>query len=42
MPFSFFFFAANAYEHFQASGDGCVHLTALLGGDVSFIPALPH
>lgn len=37
-----FFFAAQAYEHFQASGDGCVHLTALLGGDVAFIPALPY
>ena len=36
-----FFFAAQAYEHFQASGDGCAHLTALLGGDVTFIPALP-
>src|SRR5262249_23735436 len=37
-----FFFAAYAYEHFHASGDGCSHLTALLGGDVSFIPALPQ
>jgi hypothetical protein len=35
-----FFFAAHAYEHFQA-GDGCAHLNALLGGDVTFIPALP-
>jgi hypothetical protein len=37
-----FFFAAHAYEHFHASGDGCAHLTALLGGDVTFIPALPQ
>src|SRR5262245_14726872 len=36
-----FYFAARAYEHFQASGAGCVHLTALLEGDVTFIPALP-
>jgi hypothetical protein len=37
-----FFFAAQAYEHFQGVGDGCAHLTELLGGDASFIPALPQ
>jgi hypothetical protein len=36
-----FFFAAHAYEHFHASGDGCPDLTALLASDVSFIPAPP-
>jgi hypothetical protein len=36
-----FFFAAHASEHVHASGDGYAHLTALLGGDVSFIPGPP-
>ena len=30
-------FAARAYHHFKASGDGCAHLAALLGGEVAFI-----
>jgi hypothetical protein len=34
------FFAAHAYRHFAAS-DGCNHLSALLKGDVPFIPVLP-
>jgi hypothetical protein len=32
-----YFFAANAYEHFKASPDGCARLTALLEGEVAFI-----
>ena len=35
-----FYFAAHAYRHFSAA-DGCAHLTALLQGEVAFIPALP-
>ena len=35
-----FYFAAHAYWHFSA-GDGCAHLTALLQGEVAFIPTLP-
>ena len=35
-----FYFAAHAYRHFSAA-DGCAHLTALLQGDVAFIPTLP-
>jgi hypothetical protein len=36
-----FYFAAQAYEHFKASPNGCAHLTALLEGEVGFIPTLP-
>jgi Family of unknown function (DUF6639) len=36
-----FFFAAQAYRHFKAAGDGCAHLNALLEGEVSFIVATP-
>ena len=32
-----FFFAAQAYRHFKAAGNGCVHLNALLDGEVPFI-----
>jgi hypothetical protein len=36
-----YFFAAQAYEHFKASADGCSHLAAILEGEVSFIaPAM--
>jgi hypothetical protein len=35
-----FYFAAHAYRHFSAA-DGCAHLTALLQGEVAFIPTLP-
>ena len=35
-----FFFAAHAYRHFSAA-DGCTNLTALLQGEVAFIPTLP-
>jgi hypothetical protein len=35
-----FYFAAHAYRHFSAA-DGCVNLTALLQGEVAFIPTLP-
>ena len=34
------YFAAHAYRHFAAS-DGCNHLSALLKGEVAFIPVLP-
>jgi hypothetical protein len=34
-----FHFAARAYRHFTAA-DGCAHLTALLQGEVAFIPTL--
>lgn len=37
-----YYFAARAYQHFQASANGCAHLTALLEGEVAFIPTLPH
>lgn len=37
-----FFFAGTAYEHFEASPDGCAYLTALLEGEVAFIVALPQ
>jgi hypothetical protein len=36
-----FFFAAQAYEHFKASGNGCAHLLALLEGEISFILTMP-
>jgi hypothetical protein len=36
-----FFFAASAYEHFKATGNGCAHLNALLYGEVDFIVTLP-
>lgn len=35
-----FYFAAHAYRHFSVAG-GCAHLTALLQGEVAFIPTLP-
>jgi hypothetical protein len=41
LSFDPFFFAANAFEHLHASGDGSAKLTALLGGEVAFIPTLP-
>lgn len=38
--FNPFFFAAHAYQHFKASGNGCAHLAALLEGEVDFISAM--
>jgi hypothetical protein len=32
-----YFFAAHAYQHFKAAGDGCAYLQGLLEGDVAFI-----
>ena len=32
-----YFFAANAYEHFKASQNGCARFTALLEGEAAFI-----
>lgn len=32
-----FLFAAHAYWHLRASGNGCGHLTALLAGEAAFI-----
>jgi hypothetical protein len=32
-----FLFAAYAYEHYRASGSGCVHLTGLMKGRVPFV-----
>jgi hypothetical protein len=37
LMFDPFFFAAQAYRHFKAAGDGCAHLNALLDGEVPFI-----
>jgi hypothetical protein len=38
LSFDPFFFAARAYHHFKAAGGaGCVHLRALLQGEVTFI-----
>jgi hypothetical protein len=37
LSFDPFYFAARAYRHFNASGNGCAHLHALLEGEVSFI-----
>jgi hypothetical protein len=34
-------FAVIAYEHFTADADGCLHLNALLKGEVDFITTLP-
>jgi hypothetical protein len=36
-----FFFAAQAYQHFHASANGCAHLHALLEGEVPFIATMP-
>ena len=36
-----FFFAASAYEHFKALGNGCRHLHALLAGEARFIATMP-
>jgi hypothetical protein len=36
-----FFFAASAYEHFKALGNGCQHLRALLSGEARFIATVP-
>lgn len=41
LAFDPFFFAARAYEHFRASGDGCAHLLALLDGEAAFIWSRP-
>ena len=37
LSFDPYYFAARAYHHFKALGNGCAHLTALLEGDVTFI-----
>ena len=37
LSFDPFFFAARAYRHFNASGNGCAYLSALLEGGASFI-----
>jgi hypothetical protein len=36
-----FLFAASAYEHFKAEGNGCGHLRALLDGQARFIATFP-
>jgi len=36
-----FYFAAQAYRHLKAADDGCVHLNALLAGEVPFILTMP-
>jgi hypothetical protein len=36
-----FFFAARAYQHFNAVGEGCGHARALLAGRAGFIAAMP-
>jgi hypothetical protein len=36
-----FFFAASAYEHFMALGNGCGHLQALLAGEARFVATIP-
>lgn len=41
LSFDPFLFAARAYAHFAARGNGCSRLTSLLDGDVDFIATLP-
>jgi len=41
LMFDPFFFAAQAYQHFKAAGDGCTHLNALLDGEAPFILTMP-
>jgi hypothetical protein len=36
-----FFFAASAYSHFKALGNGCGHFRALLAGEARFIATMP-
>jgi hypothetical protein len=36
-----FFFAARAYGHFTALGNGCGHLRALLDGEARFLATMP-
>ena len=36
-----YFFAVNAYEHFNSAADGCAHLHILLNGEAPFAPIIP-